>query len=326
MSTHSLNLRGVISEAKCIINAHSRHFLALSVLFLLPLSFSIIVYPFLSHPTSILSSYNRVLLAQVPPADKFIPVLYALFVLVFSLFASASITYSTFHGFYGRPVKFVSSMKSILFSFLPLLVTVSIAALFVGVVCLGVGFIAWLSFNGLLLLGFEIDYDGLFVMLSATLIAVLLIGLVVYVLAEWHLVNVIAVVESQWGFAPLKRSSHLMKGMKKVGISMIVLFGLGLGLMSFSCLMLVPYIFSCFRLVPNSAGWIDRAFLIFICIVQAGIMTLWMLYAAASNVVLFMYCKALHGELAFEIAQEFSREYVCLPFDDGKVPRVVYVA
>lgn len=204
--------------------------------------------------------------------------------------------------------------------------TVSIAAIFVGVVCLGVGFIAWLAFNGLLLFGFEIDHDGVFFMVSAILIELLLIGAVIYVLTEWYLAIVIVVVESQWGFAPLKRSSYLMKGMKKVGISMIVLFGLGLGLMSFSCLMLVPYIFSCFRLVPNRAGWIDRALLIVICIVQAGVMTLWMLYATASNVVLFMYCKALHGELALEIAQEFSREYVSLPFDDGKVPHVVYVS
>lgn len=272
-----------------------------------------------------MSSYNRVLLAQVLPVEKFIPVLHALFVLVFSLFASASITYSTFHGFYGRPVKFVSSMKSILFPFLPLLVTVSIAAIIVGFVCLSVGFVAWLAFNGLLLFGFEIDYDGVFFMFTAILIAMLLIGAVFYVLAEWQLATVIVVVESQWGFAPLKRSSYLMKGMKKVGILMIALFGSGHGLMSFSCLMLVPYIFSCFRLVPNGAGWIDRALLIVICIVQAGIMTLWMLYAAASNVVLFMYCKAFHGELALEIAQEFSREYVSLPFDDGKVPHVVYV-
>ncbi|XP_073134438.1 uncharacterized protein [Henckelia pumila] len=323
-TTNGLNLTGVISEAKRIINAHSRHFLALSLLFLLPLSFSIIVYPFLSPPTSILSAYNRITLSD--ESRVAIPLLYALFFLLFSLFASASITYSTFHGFYGRPVKFVSSIKSILFSFPHLLLTVVIAAIFVGLVCLCLGCLAWLAFNGLLFFGFEIDYDGVFFTVCAVLIAALLVGAVIYVSVEWYLTSVIVVVESNWGFAPLKRSSYLMKGMKRVGISMIALFGLGIGLMSFSCLMLVPNIFSCFRLVPGGAGWMDKVLLVGVCIVQAGVMTLWMLYAVASNVVLFMYCKALHGELALEIAHEFSREYVSLPFDDGKVPHVVYVA
>ncbi|KZV19977.1 hypothetical protein F511_27652 [Dorcoceras hygrometricum] len=324
MSTHSLNLGGVISEAKRIISAHSRHFLALSVLFLLPLSFSIIVYPFLSQPTSILSSYNKITLPDRPRVA--IPVLHAVFVLLFTLFASASITYSTFHGFYGRPVKFVSSMKSILFSFFPLLATVSIAAIFLGLVCFVVGFIAWLAVNGLLLFGFEIDYEGVFFMVIAISIAVLLVCSVICLFVDWYLTIVIVVVESKWGFEPLKRSSYLMKGMKNVGFFMILLFGLGLGLMSFSCSMLVPTVFRRFRWAPDGAGWAGRFFLVVVCIVQAVVMTLWMLYAVASNVVLFMYCKALHGELALDIAHEFSCEYVSLPFDDGKVPHVVYIA
>lgn len=50
-----------------------------------------------------------------------------------------------------------------------------------------------------------------------------------------------------------------------------------------------------------------------------------LLHNAAANAVLYMYCKALHGELAFEIAEEFAREYVSLPFDDEKVPHGVTV-
>jgi len=41
---------------------------------------------------------------------------------------------------------------------------------------------------------------------------------------------------------------------------------------------------------------------------------------------MYMYCKAVHGELVGEIAEEFAREYVSLPFDDGKVPHLVSVA
>jgi len=37
---------------------------------------------------------------------------------------------------------------------------------------------------------------------------------------------------------------------------------------------------------------------------------------------LYMYCKTVHGELAYEIVEEFVWQYVRFPFDDGKVPHV----
>ena len=46
---------------------------------------------------------------------------------------------------------------------------------------------------------------------------------------------------------------------------------------------------------------------------------------STSNTMLYRYCKAIHGELALEIAKEFEREYVSLPFDDAKVPHIVSV-
>ncbi|KAL6583507.1 hypothetical protein OROMI_005585 [Orobanche minor] len=132
MATHSLNLSGVLSGTKRIINAHSRHFLALSVIFLLPLSFSLIVYPsFVPSPSS-LSHYHQTLFFFSSPNDEIPPIaksdlvlaaLYWFFVLLLSLCATSSITYSTFHGFYGRPVEFISSIKSILFALLPLIST-----------------------------------------------------------------------------------------------------------------------------------------------------------------------------------------------------------
>ncbi|KAJ0096186.1 hypothetical protein Patl1_16769 [Pistacia atlantica] len=50
------------------------------------------------------------------------------------------------------------------------------------------------------------------------------------------------------------------------------------------------------------------------------------LYNIAANTVLYMYCKAIHGELAMEVAKEFSKEYVSLPFDNGKVSHLVSIA
>nr|VDD25926.1 unnamed protein product [Brassica oleracea] len=53
----TVNLWVVLTESKRIINAHSRHFLALSLVFLLPISFSVTVYP----------SISRLIINQSPP-------------------------------------------------------------------------------------------------------------------------------------------------------------------------------------------------------------------------------------------------------------------
>ncbi|KAL3840547.1 hypothetical protein ACJIZ3_025138 [Penstemon smallii] len=325
-TTHSsLNLCGVLSETKRIINAHSRHFLALSVLFLLPLSFSIIVYPFLSLPTSIpYHSHQSLFFFSTPNPDDFqtshllFPILYALFLILFSLFATASITHSTFHGFYGRPVKFVSSLKSIFFSFFPLLATLIISQLILGLIVFAFGGFTVLLYNGIAMLGVGIDYDSFFFTVLVFLITALILLVLVYFQVEWYLVNVVVVVESQWGLTALRRSSYLVKGMRRVVFLMLLLFGILLGILSMVCSNLVP------NLDEVSGGWVSWAF-VFQTVVCAGFMTILMLYSVAANAVLFMYCKALHGELAFEIAEEFAREYVSLPFDDGKVPHVVYV-
>lgn len=71
-------------------------------------------------------------------------------------------------------------------------------------------------------------------------------------------------------------------------------------------------------------AWKDWAFVVQIVLTSTLLMLL-MLYHAAADTVLYMYCKAVHGELAFEIAEEFAWQYVSLPFDEAKVPHVVSV-
>ncbi|KAK6133650.1 hypothetical protein DH2020_032560 [Rehmannia glutinosa] len=327
MATHNLNLSGVLSETKRIINAHSRHFLALSVLFLLPLSFSLIVYPSISQSPSSLSHYHQTLFffstpdPETPPIDKpdlVLPIIYGFFVLLFSLCATSSITYSTFHGFYGRPVKFVSSIKSILYSVVPLIATLIITQLIVGLIAFAFGGFTAVVYKGFALFGIEIDYDNVYFMGFGILITVLLVGVLIYLQVEWCLSSVIVVVESQWGFSPLRRSAYLVNGMKRVAFAMIMLFAMLLGFLAMLCSTLVPDVGGI------SGGWVSWAF-IFQTVVYTGFMTILMLYSVAANAVLYMYCKALKGELAFEIAEEFAQEYISLPFDDGKVPHVVYV-
>ncbi|XP_051144613.1 uncharacterized protein LOC127260749 [Andrographis paniculata] len=329
MSAHSLNLCGVLSETKRIISAHSRHFLALSVFFLLPLSFSLVVYPLLWRSPPTLSHHHRSLFSytssdpDIPSLDEahlLLPSVYALFVLLFSLCGTASITYSTFHGFYGRPVKLIASIKSVLFSILPLIVTLVLVQIIVGLVAAAFGGFTALVYNGFVLLGFEIDYRNAYFAGLLVVIVALLLGVLIFLKVEWYLSSVVVVVESRWGLSPLKRSSYLVKGMRKVVVLMILLFGALIGFLAMLCASLVP------NVDGNGIreGWISWAF-IFQTVLCTAALTIVMLYNVAANAVLFMYCKALRGELAFEIAEEFAREYVSLPFDDGKAPHVVYV-
>ncbi|KAF2325426.1 hypothetical protein GH714_028614 [Hevea brasiliensis] len=77
--------------------------------------------------------------------------------------------------------------------------------------------------------------------------------------------------------------------------------------------------------IGTSNGWKSCAFVIQI-VVTTTLLMLLLLYDVAANTVLYMYCKAVHGELALEIVEEFAREYISLPFDDEKVPHLVSVA
>ncbi|KAJ4877973.1 Uncharacterized protein Rs2_42991 [Raphanus sativus] len=72
--------------------------------------------------------------------------------------------------------------------------------------------------------------------------------------------------------------------------------------------------------------WTSAFFVVVQIVVTSAVLTVLMLYYVAATTVMYMYCKAVRGELAWEIAEEFAREYVSLPFDDGKVPHLVSVA
>ncbi|KAK6921981.1 hypothetical protein RJ641_012488 [Dillenia turbinata] len=319
-----LNLFGVLSESKRIINAHTRHFLALSVLFLLPLSFLITVYPTLLQTLSN-SKRNPALTLrfstyqQQKPYDYLtLSLIYISVILILSLCATGAISYSVFHGFFGRPVRLLSALKSILYSFIPLLVTV---ICFQGIVfaVVGVfGVLFWLLNKGFELLGFEIGYgDPLYVALITFGVCVLVL-ILIHLQIIWGLAGVVVVVESSWGFGPLRRSANLVKGMRRVSLNMLLFFGFFIGVLVWSTSA------SAVR-IEGANGWSSWVFVVQI-VVTSSLMTSLFLHNLAANTVMYMYCKAVNGELAWEIAEEFAREYVSLPFDEEKVPHVVSVA
>ncbi|XP_027186224.1 uncharacterized protein [Cicer arietinum] len=324
-TTANLNLWSILSESKRIINAHSRHFLALSVFFLLPLSFSLIVSPTIIHlltPSN--SSTIHILLrlahtqaqAQVQAQTTFLNspfpfplLLLSLFLLIFSLSALATITHSIFHGFFGRPVKLISAFTSLLSSFLPLLTTFILSHLILFSLSLPIP---------LFLLTPSFSFSSITLTLTAYALFLPLIFVLFYLRISWTLASVIAVVERTWGFQPLRRSAALMKGMKSVGVSCLLFFASLEGIMLWSGSLLAEVASS------DRGSWRDWAFVVQI-VLTSTVLTILMLYNVAANTVLYMYCKAVHGELASEIAEEFAWQYVSLPFDDSKVPHVVSV-
>ncbi|VVB03966.1 unnamed protein product [Arabis nemorensis] len=305
-----VNLWTVLSESKRIINAHSRHFLALSVLFLLPNSFCIALYPSVSR--LITPSDN-----QPPRADPdykttvLLLTAYVVIITVFNLLAIGSIVYSVFQGFYGRPVKFISAMKSSFASFFPLLATL----ITTNSIVLGIFLV--LGFYGFLLKTLiEIIIPGLEISFLAFLVIVMIISSIIVIKfqLDWYLSWIIVVVESVWGLTPLKRSKSLTKGMKIASLSIIFFFAIAQ--------LPLWWINNAAASIPieNGRFW-TIVYFVFQIVIASAFLMFSMLYHLAATTVMYVYCKVHHGEVDSE------RNYVSLPFDDdGKVQHLVSVA
>jgi hypothetical protein len=107
------------------------------------------------------------------------------------------------------------------------------------------------------------------------LLMLVFLPLVIYLAINLSLVKIIVVVESRWGFEPLKISWKLVKGMKRLILSIILLFGF------------LEVILSCIV----SYSWV----LVFVI---SPILAIISLYNIAVYTVLYIYCKEKHGEVA----------------------------
>ncbi|KAL9298704.1 hypothetical protein AtEden1_Chr2g0224101 [Arabidopsis thaliana] len=171
--------------------------------------------------------------------------------------------------------------------------------------------------------GVEFDYASSYFQGFVTLVTIISIAVAVKLYVNWILAWVVVVVESAWGITPLKTSKRLVKGMKCASLSIIFFFA-----STESILVWISTLAAYALLNDNENGgksWKGSFFFVQNWITSA-LLTLLMLYNLVATTVMYMYCKAVHGELVGEIAEEFAREYVSLPFDDGKVPHLVSVA
>ncbi|KAL8518625.1 hypothetical protein ACS0TY_009829 [Phlomoides rotata] len=302
MSSKKPSLMNVLSETSGVITAHSRHFLTLSILFIFPNTIAAIIYSFFIQPPSL--HHLRFLSGESPPYSI---VILFLSTFLFNFCTVPCITYSTFNGIYGKPVELIASLKSILVSFLPLLATSLVLQTITSLIIFGFLVLMLVSYNGLALLGFEMDYDEPYFLVFVLVIASLMIGLLIFLQVEWYLVTAVVVLESKWGFAPLKRSWYLVKGMRGVIFLVIMLFGV---LSALSVWFLSVVATSAHRINGGSI-----AGLVLQVVVYFGVSVVLSLYGLAANTVIFVHCKALHEESEFQIDDQLGTVYVQLPSD-----------
>ncbi|OMO71888.1 hypothetical protein COLO4_27962 [Corchorus olitorius] len=316
-----LNLWTILTESERIIKAHSRHFLALSFLFLLPLSISFSAYPYLHQlinpqpstvPTAVEThNFNP---AFQPTKTTIFSLLYSLFVSIFTSLATSSITYSVFHGFYGQPIKLKPAIKSAFSSFFRLLST----SFLTGLILFGFFFVVGLIIVSLvmatLLLGFQVDYSSPnFIFLFIYSMTALICILIYYIQVNWIFAPTVVVVESSWGFEALKRSKYLVRGMKWVAFGIFLYFGFCVGILWWS----TAYMWKHTAPVFDYGGkWIFLTHLVFTSLIFVRIQVSYL----AAITVLYIHSKEMHGEInAGEILEEFGTEYVKVPLDDGKL-------
>ncbi|KAK1390941.1 Immediate-early protein like [Heracleum sosnowskyi] len=326
-SAEPINLTGILYETKRIINAHSRHFLALALISLLPISFSITIYPTLLLQLQSLFNNNlpypkTLILLSTPnpnsPLPLIAPIIFSIFIAFLFICGVSSITYSTFHGFYGRPVRLISSMKCLIWNVVPVVFTVFCEVLFVFLVVAVIGFFMFCFGLIVSCFGVNVEYGSVWYNWFMLVFVIGLVLVLVYVQVHCTLACVVVVVESKWGFEALRRSGVLIKGMRLVSLWLLL----------FGCVTVVfPLWLNSVPLVRFEGGfdfWKSAGF-VAQTVLSSSFVTLFMLICISTNAVLYMYCKALHGELASEIAEEFARDYFSLPFDDEKVPHIVTV-
>lgn len=304
---HTLNLSGVLSTSKRIIRANYSHFLALS-LFFLPLSISLVITPTFQH-------FAVDLFHNFPQNHKAVSshLLYILIIYLSTLCAIATISYSTYHGFVGKQVNFFTSLKSLTSSILPVIITAIVAHIYLFLISLTFLLFVGVIFTSAQSLGFVIDYNSIHFTIFSVVVVATLIVIIIYFHLNWSLAFVIVVAESKWGFAPLIRSSYLVKGMRSVSFLLLLYFGVFIGIFA--------WLFSDTMYPPTSSS---QSFLGFPMLGSFFLMLMF-LRSSASNTVLYMYCKALHGELALEIDEGFDHHYINLPSDEEKVPQIVSV-
>ena len=168
-------------------------------------------------------------------------------------------------------------------------------------------------FGFLLVSGFRIEYlllSSPYFVGFVIALTVVMVLVVLYLQVNWGLAPVVVVVESTWGFDALKRSKTLIKGKRRLALSLYLHFGFVYGVFGW-----------CNYYISGGADDWKRLWLLSTLQVlfNSGFVSLVQLYNMTATTVLYGYCKDNHDQ------KEYSGyQYVSLLVDhDEKDANVV---
>lgn len=282
--------REIIESTKNIYKSHPRHFQAISILFLLPITFSLIVFPSFCY----LLLRLRLLVVLI---------LYALFLALFFICGVGTTVYSAVQVFDDRSIDVVSSIKSIRNSFFPLLYTFIVSkTIFMAVSLI---FILILVFVVRIL---KFDSNHLFFLVVSSLIV--LVPILIWLQVNWCLSYVITVVESKKGYETLRRSANLVKGKRWVAFRILMYYVPAI----------VVMVVWCGVFLAKDEQW--RSFGgILLAVLGSVFGYILMNQYIVANVVLYMHCKELNDEKSS--SGTAAGEYVSLPFEEEEKNHIV---
>ncbi|CAN0870933.1 hypothetical protein LINGRAHAP2_LOCUS9694 [Linum grandiflorum] len=273
----ALTFSFIIYETKRIITSNFPHFNYLSVLFILPISFSLTIFP----------AVHTLLLrrCESPPSsdhpqfhDLALGLSLSLFPAVFTILSVGSITHSVTQIHHNRtPVALLAAVKSAFTSFFPIAVTQFVANFLYSLIALILYFAIKFAFG--------IYPESPWFHSAATVIV--LASVLICLEVNWALASVVAADESRIGFSALKQSSYLVAGERFLVLRIILTYGLVLG----------SYVWTSWYWMPAGGGWGHYSWLLS----AATILLMWfiltrlLLSLFVAKTVVYLYCKAAHG-------------------------------
>ncbi|WMV27923.1 hypothetical protein MTR67_021308 [Solanum verrucosum] len=301
----------IIESTRTIFKSHVRHFHAISILFLLPIIFSLILYPSFElaifYPDYDFTSYAQLQFPQVFAISSFeiiLLVVYALFLAFFFICGVGTTTYSAVQVIYDRPINVVSSIKSMRNSFFPLLSTFIVSqTIFISITLLFALILVFVVriLQSLGLIELKSDLDRVLFLVIFSLIV--LVPILIWLQVNWSLAYVITVVESKKGYETLRRSAKLVKGERCVALKILMYYESAIALMVVWCAMFLA----------RGEQW--RSFTGILLTAFTSVMGyILMNQYLVANVVLYMHCKELNDEKL--MSETAAGEYVSLSVEE----------
>ncbi|KAM3304281.1 hypothetical protein P3S67_015313 [Capsicum chacoense] len=301
--------REIIESTRNIFKSHVGHFHAISILFLLPIVFSIIVYPSfhlaIFHPEYDFTSFAQLQFSNI---EITVLIVYTLFLSLFFVCGVGTTTYSAVQTFYDRPINLVSSIKSIRNSFFPLLSTFIVSQTIFTSISLLLALILAFVVRILQSLGLKYDSNHLFSFVIFGLIV--LVPVLIWLQVNWSLAYVIAVVESKKGYETLRRSVNLVKGKRWIAFGILMYYGFVIVLMVVGSAMFLVCVDA-----AKGDQWRSQAVMLQ-TVLGSVLGYVLMNQHLVANMVLYMYCNDLNNDE--KLSLETGGEYVSLRLDEEK--------